>query len=337
MQILMITSEWPMPGTPNTAPFIVRQVEFLRNAGVEVEVFPFRGSGSPLRYLRAWLQVHSKITQSRYDLVHAQFGQSGLLAVFPKRLPLVVTFRGSDAKGIVGANQRYTHAGKILQLLSSLVAKVADQAIVVSESLIDLLPARQYHVIPSGLDFSLFVINSKLEAQKQLGLELGLPLILFSGSKLEPRKRYDLAEDVMEIVSEKFPGARLITVDSTSHNRMPIYLNACDALLSTSMHEGSPNMVKEALACNLPIISTDVGDVRQRIELIDGCFICDGDDPEIIALALIQALSSGKRIKGRETVQHLDENLLTQKVIGVYEKAIFKSPQKHKKLGKNIE
>jgi len=318
----MITSEWPTSDAPNVAPFIVRQVEFLRRAGVDVEVISFRGYGNPLRYLRAWLQVQSRIKKFRYDLIHAQFGQSGLLAIFPKRLPLVVTFRGSDVKGIIGANQRYIFAGKILQLISRLVTRLADQAIVVSESLIDLLPARQYHVIPSGLDLSLFIPIPKFEARVQLGLEQETPLVLFSGSKLEPRKRYSLAKEVMDIVNERFPGARLITFESVSHNRVPLYMNACDVLLSTSMHEGSPNTVKEALACNLPVVSTDVGDVRQRIGAIDGCFICDNDAPETIALAVNQVLRRDKRILGRETILGLDESLLTQKVIAVYQMAL---------------
>lgn len=322
LKVLMITSEWPSPDFPNAAPFIVRQVEFLRKAGLDVEVIFFRGSGNPFRYLWAWLKVHLRITQSRYDLIHAQFGQSGLLAIFPKFLPLVVTFRGSDVKGIVGANQRYTFAGKILQLISRLVARLADQAIVVSETLIVSLPVRQYSVIPSGLDLSLFIPFSKFEARDQLGLEREPPLVLFSGVKLDPRKRYLLAKSVIEIVSERFPGVRLVTLDSISHNRVPLYMNACDVLLSTSMHEGSPNMVKEALACNLPVVSTDIGDVRQRIGPIDGCFVCGNDKPETIALALMQVLTRGKRINGRETVRDLDENLLTQKVIAVYKKAL---------------
>src|SRR2546430_13272718 len=91
LRVLMITSEWPVPdGRPRTTFFIKRQAEFLRAAGVDVDVFHFKGAGRPWNYVKAWLRVRRRVARGQYDLVHAQFGQSGLLA-FPKRVPLVVT------------------------------------------------------------------------------------------------------------------------------------------------------------------------------------------------------------------------------------------------------
>src|SRR2546426_3149210 len=96
IRVLMITSDWPDHAIwGGTATFIARQVDFLRAAGVSVDVFRFRGHGNPMRYASAWLGVHRRLRREQYDLVHAQFGQSGLLAL-PKHLPLVVTFRGDD-------------------------------------------------------------------------------------------------------------------------------------------------------------------------------------------------------------------------------------------------
>src|SRR6267143_6747065 len=110
----MITSGYPEPGRPHTQQFVKRQAEFLRAAGVEVEVFDFRGRQKLRHYVTGWTRVRSRLGAGRYDLVHAQFGQSGLLAL-PKRLPLVVTFRGSDLLGIVSdVDGRYTWRGRIL-------------------------------------------------------------------------------------------------------------------------------------------------------------------------------------------------------------------------------
>jgi len=134
LRVLMITCEWPTPERPQDVPFIVRQVEFLRRTGVDIDVFFFRGAKKLINYVRAWKQVHYRRTHARYDLVHAQWGQSGLLAL-PKSLPLVVTFRGDDLEGIVGHNGRYTVAGRFLQLVSRSVAYVADEVITVSEAL----------------------------------------------------------------------------------------------------------------------------------------------------------------------------------------------------------
>ena len=180
------------------------------------------------------------------------------------------------------------------------------------------MPPREYHVIPSGLDLSLFKPLSRVQARRQLGWEQEIPLVLFSGSPSDPRKRYALAQQVVEMACVKFPGIRLVSLEAVPHTQVPIYLNACDALLSTSMHEGSPNMVKEALACNLPVVSTDVGDVRQLAGKISGCFVCIDDSPESLASCLVKVLANGKRVSARETVIGLDERKLSKRVIELY-------------------
>src|SRR5260370_13161597 len=133
LRVLMITSEWPTD-SGHTAHFVSRQFRFLRAAGVDVDVFPFRGNKHPLRYLAAWARLRIRMWVGRYDLVHAQFGQSGVLAL-PTHLPLVVTFRGSDVFGILGRDCRPTLAGRLLQWLSRRVPRRADAAILGSEHL----------------------------------------------------------------------------------------------------------------------------------------------------------------------------------------------------------
>ena len=93
---------------------------------------------------------------------------------------------------------------------------------------------------------------------------------------------------------------------------------ACDALVFTSLQEGSPNAVKEALACDLPVVSVPVGDVAERLQGIAGCELCADDRPETIAAALTRVLARGGRIAGRAAVRDLDERLLTQQVIAIY-------------------
>jgi teichuronic acid biosynthesis glycosyltransferase TuaC len=318
----MPTSEWPVEGHSRTAHFIKRQADFLRAAGVQVDVFPFIGAKNPFNYLRAWLRFQWRLRHGRYDLVHAQFGQSGLLAL-PKRLPLVVTFRGSDLLGTVSDRSgQHMRASAVHTRLCRMVARAADAAIVVSEHMKGYLdPSVEAHVIPSGLDFEQFQSVPRAEARERLGLPPGERLVLFVGRPTQARKRFWLSERAVKILNERM-AARLVVAWSVPHSDVPLYMHACDALVFTSMQEGSPNVVKEALACNLPVVSVPVGDVAERIGGVEGCELCPDERPETIAAALERVLRRGGRVAGREAVEHLDERVITDKVIGVYGKVL---------------
>jgi glycosyltransferase involved in cell wall biosynthesis len=324
LRVLMLTSDWPAHPW-GTAQFIVRQAQFLGAANVDVDVFSFRGYKNPLRYLQAWSQVRRRLRRRHYDLVHAQFGQSGLLA-FPKRLPLVVTFRGDDLQGIPGdTSGRLTLAGLVLRWLCRIMARRADATIVVSEHMKRYLDdGAAAHVIPSGIDFSLFRCTPRDEARRRLGLPLSAHLVLFVGNPELARKRYPLAQRAVEILNRSLP-AQLIVGWGVPHTDIPILMSACDALVFTSMQEGSPNAVKEALACDLPVVSVAVGDVPWRLRGVKGCELCADDRPETIAAALERVLRRRQRIAGRRAVQDLDERLITQRLLGVYDAVLARA------------
>ncbi len=159
------------------------------------------------------------------------------------------------------------------------------------------------------------------EARERLNFSQDKRLILFAADPCNPVKRYTLAKEAVEKLKEDF-SVELIAARAVPHSLMPIYMSACDALLLTSLHEGSPNVVKEALACNLPVVSVDVGDVRDRLHEIEGCVVCANDSPETIAQGLAQVFIRQQRVSGREAVRHLDEKLLVEKLISVYEQAV---------------
>jgi teichuronic acid biosynthesis glycosyltransferase TuaC len=322
IRVLMVTCEWPAPGASNTAHFIKRQADFLGAAGVRVEVFSFKGAKNPFNYLRAWLRFRVKLWRGRYDLVHAQFGQSGLLAL-PKRLPLVVTFRGSDLLGTVSDRSgRHMWASRIHRRLCRLVARRADACIVVSAHMKACLPAPvEAEVIPSGLDFELFRELPRDEARRRLNLPEDERLVLFVGRPTQARKRLWLAEKAVEVLNQTTP-ARLVVAWRVAHADVSAYMSAADALVFTSMQEGSPNVVKEALACNLPVVSVRVGDVEERLRGVEGCEVCADERPESIAAALARVLGRGGRSAGREAVRGLDERIITDRVIGIYRKLL---------------
>jgi glycosyltransferase involved in cell wall biosynthesis len=324
LRVLMITSEWPTPDQPHGVPFIVRQVDFLRRAGVEIEVFAFRGARNPVNYLRAWGRVRRKLWTGTYDVIHAQWGQSAPTAL-PTRLPLVVTFRGGEGEGIVGDSGRrkggYTFSGVVLRIVSALVARRADELVVVSSHMRGYLPKRTVHVIPSGLDFSRLPLMPAEEARRQLGLPPGKRLVLFVGNPSEARKRHDLARQVVARLDPALQ-AELVVAWQVPHDRVPIYMNACDALLFVSMYEGSPNVVKEALACNLPVVSVDVGDVAERLSGVAGCTLCPSAEPDALAQALEEVLRANRRTDSRSAVLGLDESILARKMTNIYRLAV---------------
>jgi teichuronic acid biosynthesis glycosyltransferase TuaC len=317
IRVLMITSDWLWNSWGGPAVFIARQAEFLRREGVEVDLFPFRGARDPRNYYVAWREVRRRLKHGRYDLVHAQFGQSGITAL-PKQVPLVVTYRGDDLEGIIGEDGRYAASGWLLRSVSRLVARQADAAIVVSDHMKRYLPGSvQAHVIPSGIDLELFRPEPRDALRTRLGLPLDQKLVLFVGNPALARKRHSLAQAAVELVSQSMP-VRLVVGWEMPHREIAQLMNACDALILTSMQEGSPNSVKEALACNLPVVSVPVGDVALRLKGVMGCELCPDDRAETLATALQRVLSRGERIDGRPAVAHLDEHLLTERLIGIY-------------------
>jgi glycosyltransferase involved in cell wall biosynthesis len=202
------------------------------------------------------------------------------------------------------------------------VARRADAAIVVSEHMKRYLPASvPAHVLPSGIDLELFRPEPRDEARHRLGLAADQHLILFVGNPALARKRFALAQAAVDLVSRSMP-TRLIAGWELPHREIAALMSACDALVCTSMQEGSPNAVKEALACNLPVVSVRVGDVPLRLRGIAGCELCPDDRVETVAAGLERVLRRGSRIDGRSAMKHLDERLLTQRLIDIYQSVL---------------
>lgn len=316
LRVLIVTSEWPTPGDENRVPFLVQNVDFLRAAGVEVDVFHFRGTKSPANYLKARKRLRRTHNLASYDVVHGHFGQSGVVA-WPTKTPLVMTFHGSDLQGMVNAEGRYSRASEILRSLSRYAARRAQANIVVSRRLLDFLPPlrKPAHVIPLGVDFERFSPSPRDEARKILDLPLNKRLVLFAANPQNGVKRFDLAQVAVEKLAA--PDVELITLSGQSHERVALFMNACDALILTSRHEGSPTVVKEALVCGLPVVSVNVGDVRERLSGIEGCALCEAN-PQALADGLDAVLKNLRRLDARPQLQSLDERLIAQQIIAVY-------------------
>jgi glycosyltransferase involved in cell wall biosynthesis len=325
LRILVVSCEWPSQQYPFSGIFVKHQVETLREFGLDVNVFTFRGGKKLLSYARAIFDLGQWLRINKVDVIHAHFGQAGFVALTQRKVPVVVTLHGSDIYGVAGKDRVARLQSYLLEAISRITATRANEVIVVSERMGKLLPKRNYHVIPIGIDTKLFKALPKGEARRHLGWTDQEKTVLFVGDPQSPIKRYHLASQVVESLRGEIVDIKLRVAFNVLPEQMPYYMNASDVLLVTSVHEGGPLVVREALACDLPVVSVDVGDVRKRIELVDGCIVCNDDRPDIIADAVKQVLCTGKRINGRASVSELDERVLIQKVIGVYRDMLIDS------------
>jgi glycosyltransferase involved in cell wall biosynthesis len=176
-------------------------------------------------------------------------------------------------------------------------------------------------VIPCGIDLDAFRPVARNEARQKLGLPTDKRLILFAGDHWRPEKRFDLLEAALPLVQRELPDTELILLTKQAHGVVPLYMSACDVLVLTSALEGSPMVIKEAMACNLPIVSVRVGDVPQVIGSTPGCALAERE-PADIADKLVQALRKLRRTDGRARISHLSHDRIARRVLEVYRQTV---------------
>ncbi len=298
--------------------FAHSEIDRIAASGVATAVIPFRSSIRPDLLVRQILSIRSRIREFRPDVVHAHFGTiTAFATVLAADVPVIITFRGSDLNPSP-SDGRIRNA--VQNILSNTAAKSAKGVILVSRQLRSRLwfDHPNAHVIPTGVDLDAFKPSSRSEAREKLGWSFNDPVVLFNAGLSPQVKRLDLAEQAVGLLRQRIPTVRMHVLDGrTPHQKLPLYMNAADCLLVTSDFEGSPDIVKEALASNLPIVSVDVGDVKERTSGVSGVEIV-ARDPEAIASGAERIISSGNRSNGRDRIAELDSNRIRDEVIRVY-------------------
>ena len=314
MRVLVVTNMYPSEANPAFGVFVHEQVESLRRQGLQVQVLFVNGKESPWNYVRGIWQVRQAVCQGGYDLIHAHYVFSGIMARFQRRCPLVVSFHG--------AGEMFTWVGWLCKALAPLV----DAFTVTSQEHAAQLGRRGARIVPCGIDMELLKPRPQAEARRALGMDMGEKRVLFAAD-LRPEKRIDVARAAIALLQAEMPDVELVVVTGQPHSRVPLYMNACDALVLTSDCEGSPQVIKEAMACNLPIVSVNVGDVAEVIGGTEGCFLCQRT-PEDVAAKLRRALSFGRRTQGRAAVAHLSLDTVARRIMAIYQEALGeKAPQ----------
>ena len=321
-----------IPGRPGGIEMIFsrRQAEALGALGVDVRQFLLEPSRSFSNLLRERRRLEREIRAVAPDLVHAHYGSgSAFLCAVSTSLPLVVTFHGSDLNPVPHLDPAL---GAATHALSQLAALRADRIICVSEELARRLVWRRDRaaVIPMGVDLALFRPRPRDEARRAVGWDPEARVVLFNAGNPSPGKRGDLAEAAVAEARKALPAARLEPLANVAPDRVPDYLNAADCLLLTSDHEGSPTIVKEALACNLPIVSVEVGDVRERLTGVAPSEIAERS-PEALGAAIVRVLADGRRSNGRDVVGPLSETAVARRVLDLYEGLLVPSRAKSRR------
>jgi glycosyltransferase involved in cell wall biosynthesis len=305
--------------------FIYDQVLALKalDQTIEIDFFFIKGKGIS-GYLQNLSKLKHTLLQQKYDLVHAHFALSGLLAGLQRKVPVVTTFHGSDI-----------NIPK-LRLLSALAMMMSKKVIYVSQVLNQKALFRndnKDHVIPCGLDLSIFKPYSHLEPKhlqpipiratpsRDLRLQPSKKHILFASSFTNPVKNYPLLQVALKLMDV----SNIVVHELKSMSRVEVaeMMNKVDLCIMTSFTEGSPQFIKEAMACNCPIVSTDVGDVKEVIGKTQGCYVVDFDANEL-ASAIQRALAFGKRTNGRDGVLKFDNQLIAKQILEIYKTMLKK-------------
>jgi len=240
-------------------------------------------------------------------------------------VPVVVTFRGTDVLGGKGRGVVHGLSRRYGVVASRRAARRAAGIVVKSQNLVDALPGdvdrSRVWVVPDGVDLERFRPRDKDACRAELRWDARVRHVLFPGSSRRPEKRFALAEAAVARAREKGTEIELHALEGVPHDAVATWLNAADVVLLTSVHEGSPNVVKEALACNVPVVSVDVGDVRERISGIDGCHIADSM-PHDLADKLALVLGRDKPVAGRERVHDLELSVVASRLGEIYAQVV---------------
>jgi teichuronic acid biosynthesis glycosyltransferase TuaC len=293
-------------------PFFRAQCRVLEERGVYLETLqvPGRKDLDDSRSIANYVQFVSPVirkTFSDFDIIHANFGLTAPFAFLQPHRPVVLSLWGSDLSGKYGA-------------VTKCCAKLCDEVIVMSEEMKTKL-GQDAHVIPHGIDMKQFKPMPQTESQRAVGWDSERAHVLFPYDPSREVKNYPLANRVVEAAREEISlGIELHAVYGVDHADVTQYMNAADALLLTSQREGFPNSVKEAMACNLPVVSTDVGGVRERLSDVRNSYVCENESE--LSDRLTTVLQRRERSNGREHIQDLSLDQMGEQIIEVYEQAI---------------
>lgn len=306
VRVLVVSNFMPDAGAPQRGRWVRDQVDEVRRRGIEVDLFEFPpGRGE---YVPATRRLRALLRRERFDLVHAHYGLAGWVARLAGARPLVVTFHGTDVRHhLVG------HLSRRLAWRADLVAAVSRALFEPEDGRPGLPAVPGSAVLPCGPALERFRPMERAEARRRLGLDPDAPYLFFPANPARPEKRHDRAAEVAAAC-----GADLLTGGSIEPEQMPLWLNAADAVLVTSDYEGFGMAAIEALACDVPVLSTPVGIAPYALGGIDGCLCAPFNREAWAAVARRHLDAADPRVAGAARAAGLSAAAMAERVIEAY-------------------
>lgn len=320
MRVLIVASK----NSGKLSPFVVEQAKALLQQGVEVDFYGIVGKGMK-GYLKALVPMIRKIKEFQPDLLHAHYGLSGITAILQNKIPVVTTFHNGET------------LSKGVNFLSSLASLRAKHVIYVAQHIYDLcyFKAKNHSILPCGICLEDCKIIPKEKAREILGMEPEKKYILFGGAFDNLRKNFPLLQQAVQLLQDK---ENIVCWEMKGLSRAECVLRmcACDVFALPTISEGSPQALKEAMACNCPIVATDVADIRHLLGEMPGHFILAnknktkekwiGGENSAHELAdyLRKALDFKGRTEGRKRIEalRLDNEQIAHRLISLYKMVI---------------
>jgi teichuronic acid biosynthesis glycosyltransferase TuaC len=306
VRVLVVTNFMPDASAPQRGRWVRDQVDEVRRRGVDVDLFEFaRGRNE---YLPATRRLRSLLRRERFDLVHAHYGLAGWVARLAGAKPLIVTFHGTDVRHhLVG------HLSRRLAWRIDLVAGVSRALFEAEDGRPGLPAVPGSAVLPCGPDLSRFQPIPRGEARRELGLDPDRGYLFFPANPSRPEKRHHRAAEVAAACE-----ADLLTGGSIQPEQMALWINAADAVLVTSDYEGFGMAAVEALSCDVPVLSTDVGIAPYALRGIEGCLCAPFDVDTWSAVARRHLDAPDPRVAGAGRAGALSAAAMAERVIEAY-------------------
>jgi teichuronic acid biosynthesis glycosyltransferase TuaC len=306
MRVLVVTNLVPDESTPQRGRWVRDQVAEVRARGIEVEEFGFpRGRSN---YLPAARRLRALLRRERFDLVHAHYGLAGWVARLAGARPLLVTFHGTDVRHpVVGPLSRR------LAWRAEMISAVSRALFAPEDGRLGLPDVPGSAVLPCGPELGRFGRAERAAARASLGLDPDGRYLLFPANPARPEKRHDRAAALADAAE-----ATLLTGGSIEPEAMATWMNAADAVLVTSDYEGFGMAAIEALACDVPVLSTPVGVAPYLLAGIPGCLCAPFDAAIWAAAARPHLAAKDPRVPGADRAATLAAGPMAERVIEVY-------------------